>query len=61
MLKCPKCGSTDVECYDCYDLTPEENIIIRNYSGFCMDCKVELLWEEEYSLTKIINIRIGEL
>lgn len=58
MLKCPKCGSEDVEYYDCYDLRPEEDVIIQCWSGFCMECKTDLLWEEVFKLEKIQNVRI---
>ena len=58
MLKCPKCGSKDVEYYDCYDLSPEEDVIIQHWSGFCMECKADLLWEEFYKLETVQNVRI---
>ena len=58
MLRCPKCGSEDVEYYDCYDLSSEEDIIIQYWDGFCMECKADLLWEEVFKLDKIQNVRI---
>lgn len=58
MLKCPKCGSDDIEYYDCYDTEMDEEEVIQHWSGFCMKCKEDLLWEEVYKFEKIQNMRI---
>ncbi len=58
MLKCPKCGSTDIELYDCYDVNHEADFIIQHWSGHCMKCKADLLWEEVFIFEKVQNVRI---
>ena len=52
-LKCPHCGSENVDVDDCYDTEitfdsqRENEIVIRKVSGYCGDCDAtDLLWEE---------------
>ncbi len=48
-LKCPKCGSTNVEEYDCFDVATEETVIHRRYfCGNCADCGADLQWVQVY-------------
>lgn len=48
-LKCPVCGSTDVEECDCYDTTTGENDVHKEYfCGNCKDCGADLQWVKVY-------------
>ena len=62
-LKCPHCGSLNVDCSDCYDTEitfdhqRENDIVIRKMNGNCGDCgATDLLWEEIYEYTGVRNI-----
>lgn len=44
-LKCPVCGSENVEEYDCFDTTTCEGDTHREYiCGKCNDCGTDLQW-----------------
>ena len=60
MLKCPKCQSTEIEYYDCYDVIYDDDIITQCWSGYCGDCKTPLDWKEDFKFDKARNIRIEE-
>lgn len=62
-LKCPHCGSENVDVDDCYDTEitfdpqRENEIVVRKVSGYCCDCDAtDLLWEEIYEFVGVRNI-----
>ena len=57
-LKCPHCGSLNVNYDDCFDCECCDDIVIRKYSGSCMDCDTNLTWEEEFEFKQYSNIVI---
>ena len=57
-LKCPHCGSLNVDVDDCLDMTYNGDSIVREYGGFCMDCGTNLTWEENFQFESYSNIKI---
>lgn len=57
-LKCPHCGSENIDCDDCIDSEYCVDSVIRKYCGFCMDCGTLLTWEEEFEFKQYNNIKI---
>lgn len=62
-LKCPHCGSLNVDYGDCYDTEitfdhqRENDIVIRKMNGYCGDCGADdLLWEEIYEFVGVRNV-----
>lgn len=49
-LKCPKCGSTNIEVYDCFDTVRGEDTYTECYVGNCKDCNTDLQWDMVFSL-----------
>lgn len=59
-LKCPKCGSSFVDEYDCYETIFGEGDTFKElFSGYCMDCGAELQWERVYEFVGYDNIEEG--
>lgn len=61
-LKCPHCGSDDIEeneCHDTetiFDFNRGEYVVIKYFNGQCPDCKSILNWEKVYSFMGYQNI-----
>lgn len=60
MLKCPKCGSTNVEYDDYYDMSTFGDTVIQYWSGHCMECNVNLCWKEIFEFKETINIVVDD-
>ena len=65
-LKCPHCGSLNVDYSDCYDTEKafdyekENEIVIHRMNGYCEDCgATDLQWEEVYEFTGYQNIKVN--
>ena len=65
-LKCPHCGSLNVDYSDCYDTEitfdseKENEIVIRKMNGYCGDCgATDLLWEEIYEFVGVRNVMVN--
>ncbi len=59
-LKCPQCGSNEIDYYDCYDTESYGDEIVQSWSGCCMQCRAPLCWEEIFIFDRVNNIRIME-
>lgn len=57
-LKCPHCGSSYVDTDVCNETYRTDDKVIKEYSGFCMDCGTYLNWEEIFVFKEYSNIRI---
>ena len=57
-LKCPHCGSVNVNTDVCDDIYAIDDKVIKEYSGSCMDCGTWLNWDEVFVLKEYSNIRI---
>lgn len=55
-LKCLNCGG-EIEYDDCYDMECWGDSVIRSYSGHCIECNKDFLWEEVYEFKKIHDLR----
>lgn len=55
-LKCPYCGSFEIELLDCLDEDASYEEIIRKYHGFCKNCNADLFWDGVYKLTDVCNM-----
>lgn len=56
-LRCPHCNSMEIECDDIFDTEINENgTVVLKCIGTCWECKQEILWDEEYKLSKYKNI-----
>lgn len=61
-LKCPKCGSTNIEEYDCYDtIHGEEETFKELYCGNCVNCGADLQWVKVYKFVGYEDIEIGRI
>lgn len=59
-LKCPKCGSSFVNEYDCYDtISGEDNTYKELFCGNCENCGADLQWERVFKLVGYDNIEEG--
>jgi hypothetical protein len=57
-LKCPHCGSVNIDTDVCNDTYRTDDKVIKEYSGFCMDCGTCLTWEENFQFESYSNIKI---
>lgn len=57
-LKCPHCGSNNIDIDDCLDMDCNGDWVTRKYCGFCMDCETNLTWEENFKFESYSNIKI---
>ena len=57
-LKCPYCRSVNVYTDVCDDTYRTDDKVIKEYSGFCMDCGTCLNWDEIFVFKEYSNIRI---
>lgn len=49
VLKCPKCGGTNIVKEDCYDIVSGENDTFKHLCcGYCEDCGTSLQWDVIY-------------
>ena len=60
MLKCPKCGSKNIDYYDCYNTSSFDDIVIQYWSGHCVECNVNLCWKEIFEFKKTMNVVIDD-
>lgn len=50
-LKCPRCGSTKIKEYDCYDRYFGAGKTVKElYCGNCENCKIDLTWTKVYKI-----------
>lgn len=59
-LKCPICGSVQIECDDCYDIDNCDNVAVFHYCGHCLNCETSLVWDKIYTFDKYSEIEIDE-
>ena len=58
-LVCPKCGSERISTDDCYDYEVSSDYVVRQYCGHCMDCNVDVDWDEVYTFSHYENVRLA--
>ena len=57
-LKCPHCRSININIDVCNGTYRENDKVIKEYSGCCMDCRTWLTWEENFQFEGYSNIKI---
>lgn len=55
-LKCPKCGSSFIEEYDCYNTYEGADTYKELFCGQCANCGAELQWERVFEFIGYDNI-----
>lgn len=59
-LKCPRCDSTAIATDDCYDIINGENSTIKELCcGHCINCGVDLQWEQVYKFVGYDEIEVS--
>lgn len=56
VVKCPKCGSTNIREDGRFDPDYEGDYIEQGCWGVCMDCKAELQWNAIWTETEVEDI-----
>lgn len=56
VVKCPKCGSTNIREDGRYDPIDNGDYIEEGCWGVCLDCKAELEWDAIWTQTAVENI-----
>ncbi len=66
-LKCPHCGSENIESDDCYDIEVtfdrerENEVVLRHINGYCEDCgALDLQWTEVYEFIGYKGVKVNE-
>lgn len=60
ILKCPQCGSNEIDYNDCYDTEAFGDEIVQSWNGYCMQCRAPLYWEEIFTFDRVKGMRIVE-
>lgn len=47
-LRCPNCGSDNIDVYDSYDTDFGENEVFDYFCGNCLDCGREFQWTKVF-------------
>ena len=58
-LKCPNCGSTEIEEDDCIDTEYiSSTTMSRRYCGCCTKCEALLQWEEVFTFSNYQGVEV---
>lgn len=57
-LKCPHCGSAEIEEDDCINTEYNSTTIAKRLCGRCTNCEALLEWEEVFVFSNYQNVEI---
>lgn len=58
-LKCPHCGSTEIEEDDCIDTEYiDSTTMSKRYCGCCTKCEALVQWEEIFTFSHYQNVEV---